>query len=79
MDTSCHTDFEKIKKYLSNRPILGIPIPGETLILYIATQERSPGTLYVQKNEGKEISVYYLIHTLVAAELRYSPVEKIRL
>jgi len=57
-DKSCHMAFEKIKKYLSNPPVLGAPIPGNPLILYIAVQEKSLGALCVQKNEeGKEINL----------------------
>ena len=77
-DESCRAAFEKIKKYLSNPPVLGAPIPGKPLILYIAAQENSLGALCVQKNEeGKETALYYLSRTLVGAELKYSPIEKI--
>ena len=44
-DESCRATFEKIKKYLSNPPVLGAPIPGRPLILYIAAQENSLGAL----------------------------------
>jgi len=77
-DESCHTTFEKIKKYLSNPPTPGAPIPRKPLILYIAAQEKYLELLCVQKNEeGKEIVLYYLSRTLVGAELRYSPIQKI--
>ncbi|KMT11469.1 hypothetical protein BVRB_5g107940 [Beta vulgaris subsp. vulgaris] len=75
-DESCHRAFESIKKYLSTPPVLGAPVPGKPLILYIAAQERSLGALCAQENnEGKE-KVYYLSRTLVGAELNYSPIEK---
>jgi len=77
-DKSCHAAFEKIKKYLSNPLMLGAPMPGEPLILYIAAQERSLRTLCVQKNEkGKEIALYYLSRILVGDKYKYSPIEKI--
>ena len=34
-DESCREAFAKIKKYLSNPPVLGAPVPGKPLILYI--------------------------------------------
>ena len=40
-DEACHTAFESIKKYLTNAPMLGAPIPGKLFILYITAQERS--------------------------------------
>ncbi|XP_074299422.1 uncharacterized protein LOC141630515 [Silene latifolia] len=70
--------IRSIKKYLSSAPVLGAPVPGKPLILYIAAQERSLGALYAQENEyKKERAFYYLSRTLVGAELNYSPIEKI--
>ena len=77
-DESCRKAFKKIQEYLSNPPVLGAPIPDKPLILYIAAQEQSLGALRVQKNEeGNEAALYYLSRTLVGAELKYSPIEKI--
>ncbi|KAM2298624.1 hypothetical protein ACFXTI_000577 [Malus domestica] len=40
-DEACHNAFENIKKYLLSPPVLGAPVPGKPLILYIAAQESS--------------------------------------
>jgi len=51
---------------------------GVTQIASDALKQKSLGALCVQKNEeGKEIALYYLSHTLVGAKLKYSPIEKI--
>ncbi|KAM1717857.1 hypothetical protein ACFX11_025647 [Malus domestica] len=50
-DEACHNAFESIKKYLSSPPVLGAPVPGKPLILYIAAQESSVGALLAQENE----------------------------
>ncbi|XP_074304433.1 uncharacterized protein LOC141639153 [Silene latifolia] len=42
-DEKCKHAFDSIKKYLASAPVLGAPIPGKLLILYIAAQERSLG------------------------------------
>ena len=77
-DDSCRTAFRKIKEYLSHPPVLGAPIPGKPLRLYISAQDQSLGALCVQENEeGKEVALYYLSRTLVGAESKYSPIEKI--
>jgi len=77
-DESFRAAFEKIKKYLFNPPTVRAPILGKPLILYIAAQKKSLGALCVQKNEEEEeIALYYLSRTLVGAELKYSPIEKI--
>ncbi|XP_056685850.1 uncharacterized protein [Spinacia oleracea] len=39
-DESCRRAFESIKKYLSSPPVLGAPVKGKPLILYIVAQER---------------------------------------
>ena len=60
-----------------NPPVLGAPIPGKPLVLYIAAQEKSLGALVAQENEkGKERALYYLSRTLNGVELNYSPLEK---
>jgi len=77
-DESCKNAFKRIKKYLSSPPVLGAPILGKPLILYIAAQESSLGALCAQENkEGKDRALYYLSQTLVGAELHYSAIEKV--
>ena len=44
-DEACRNAFESIKRYLLNPPVLGVPMPGKPLVLYIATQEQSLGAL----------------------------------
>ncbi|KAI5349399.1 hypothetical protein L3X38_002286 [Prunus dulcis] len=76
-DEACHNAFESIKKYLSSSPLLGAPIPGKQLKLYIAAQERSIGALLAEENESrKEQALYYLSRTLTGPELNYTPIEK---
>ena len=61
-DEACHDAFESIKKYLANPPILGAPMVGKPLILYVTAQECSLGALLAQENEeNKEKTLYYLI------------------
>ncbi|KAM1535828.1 hypothetical protein ACFX1Z_014792 [Malus domestica] len=60
-DKACNNAFESIKKYLSSPPVLGAPVPGKSLILYIAAQESSVGALLAQENKSqKEGALYYL-------------------
>jgi len=78
LDQACSNAFESIKTYLMKPPVLAAPIPGKTLILYIAAQERSVGALLAQENsEGKESSLYYLSRMMTPNELNYSPIEKL--
>ena len=64
-DKACHNTFESIKKYLANPTIIGVPMVGKPLILYIAVQECSLRALLAQENEeNKESALYYLSRTL---------------
>ncbi|KAM2246586.1 hypothetical protein ACFXTI_007390 [Malus domestica] len=53
-DKACNNAFETIKKYLSSPHVLGAPIPGKPLILYIAAHESSVGALLAQENESQK-------------------------
>ena len=76
-DETYSNAFARIKRYLFNPPVLGAPIPGKPLVLYIAAQEKSLGALMSQENEkGKKRALYYLSRTLNGVELNYSPIEK---
>ena len=76
-DEACSNAFTCIKRYLLDPTILGAPILGKPLVLYIAAQEKSVGALMAQENEkGKEKALYYLSRTLNGVELNYSPIEK---
>jgi len=76
-DDSCQNAFDSIKRYLLSPPVLGAPVLGKRLLLYMMAQERSLGALRAQENsEGKERALYYLSRTLVGAELNYSPIKK---
>ncbi|KAM1164798.1 hypothetical protein ACFX2G_024746 [Malus domestica] len=53
-DKACNNAFGSIKKYLSSPPVLGAPVPGKPLLLYIAAQESSVGALLAQENESQK-------------------------
>jgi ribonuclease HI len=77
-DEQCQNALDSLKRYLLNPPVLVAPVKGHPLILYIATQPTSIGALLAHHNdEGKEVACYYLSHTLVGAEINYSPIEEL--
>ena len=53
-DEVCKNAFESIKRYLLNPPVLGVPIPGKPLVIYIAAQEQSLRALLAQKKLRRE-------------------------
>ncbi|XP_020702539.1 uncharacterized protein LOC110114114 [Dendrobium catenatum] len=76
-DKSNQEAFERIKRYLTNHPVLVAPIPGKPLILYTTALNESLGALLAQENEEcKENALYYLSRRLIPAELKYPTMEK---
>ena len=54
-----------------------VPVPGKSLLLYIANMKQSLGALLAHEQEGVEKPVYYISRLMKGLELRYSTVEKI--
>jgi hypothetical protein len=76
-DQACQNALDDIKKYLTNPPILCAPLKGCPLILYTATLPTSLGALLAQNNDvRKEVSLYYLSHTLLGVECNYLDIRK---
>ena len=76
-DQACQNGLDSLKRYLLNPPVLGAPIVGKPLILYVVAQQESLGALLAQENdERKEKALYYLSRRLTVTELKYSPIEK---
>ncbi|KAL6177774.1 hypothetical protein ACLB2K_049296 [Fragaria x ananassa] len=80
---TCHQEaFDRIKEYLANPPVLVPPKPGIPLKLYISASESSIIGLLAQDDnnqEGRTVerTIYYLSRTLLDAETKYSPIERL--
>ncbi|CAA0810651.1 Uncharacterized mitochondrial protein AtMg00860, partial [Striga hermonthica] len=68
--------FEKLKKFLSELPLLTKPEPGDELILYISVGIFSLSSVLLREAEGAQQPIYYTSRVLQGAETRYSEVEK---
>ena len=76
-DTLCKHNFDQLKKYLTNPPILVPPVPGRPLILYISATLPTLGAPLAQHDDNdRERAIYYISRTLVGYELNYTPMEK---
>ena len=76
-DETYQNAFDSIKKYLLSPPMLGAPVPGKPLILYIVVQEMSLGALLTQEEKKeKKRALYYPSRTLIETEVNYSSIEK---
>lgn len=53
-DKACKNAFKIIKENLKKPPMLRAFVPSQPLIIYVATQERSYGSLLAQKHDEKK-------------------------
>ncbi|KAL0319679.1 UNVERIFIED_CONTAM: hypothetical protein Sradi_5229400 [Sesamum radiatum] len=71
--------FEELKAYLARLPLLVKPSPGDTLYLYLSVAPQVVSSVLIRKEEGKQLSIYYVSKVLNGAEERYTPIEKMAL
>ena len=57
-------------------PVLTAPKPGEDLFMYLLVSEHAVSAVLL-KDKGVQQPVYYISKTLVDAETRYLPLEKL--
>ena len=57
-------------------PMLTAPGPGENLFMYLSVSEHAVSAVLL-KDQGMQQPVYYISKTLVDAETRYLPLEKL--
>ncbi|KAI5419733.1 hypothetical protein KIW84_043771 [Lathyrus oleraceus] len=64
--------FDSIKEYLSEPPILSLPIEGRPLIMYLTVLDDSMGCVLGQRDESgkKEYAIYYLSKKFTNCESR---------
>ncbi|KAI3828871.1 hypothetical protein L1987_02981 [Smallanthus sonchifolius] len=66
-----------MKDYLMNLPTLTVPMPRETLILYLSASEGAVGVVLLVERKGVQTPVYYASRVLTCPETRYSTLEKL--
>ncbi|XP_060179392.1 uncharacterized protein LOC132609432 [Lycium barbarum] len=74
----CQEAFDKIKRYLSNPPVLVPPEPGRPLILYLSVLDNSFGCVLGQHDVTgkKEQAIYYLSKKFTTYEAKYTHLER---
>lgn len=70
----CQKSFDKIKRYLSNPPVMEPPEPGRPLILYLSVMDNSFSCVLGQYDAmgKKEQAIYYLSKKFISYEARYT-------
>ena len=75
-DEECDTAFLDLKDYLMQAPMLTAPKPREDLFMYLSMSEHAVSAVLL-RDQGVQQPVYYISKTLVDAETRYLPLEKL--
>ena len=73
----CEQAFEDLKAYLASPPLLTSPSPGDKLTLYLAVSEHAISAVLLKTKDGDQLPIYYISRTLLDAETRYLPLEKL--
>ena len=75
-DDECEKAFQDLKEYLMQAPMLTAPDPGEDLFMYLSVFDHAVSVVLL-RDQGVHHPVYYISKTLVDAETRYLPLEKL--
>jgi hypothetical protein len=79
-DESTQCSFDALKKAIVSTPLIIPPYYNQDFLLYLAVAKSSIGMVLVQEDdELQEHVIYYLSHSLLGPELKYSHVEKLAL
>jgi len=71
--------LESLKEYMSSPPLLVTPIPGEELFLYLAVSQHAVSAVLVRAEGIQHLPIFYVSKSLLGAETRYLPLEKLAL
>ena len=72
----CRPFYQLLKDYLMQAPVLTTPEPGKDLFMYLSVFEHAVSAVLL-RDQGVQQPVYYISKTLVNAETRYLPLEKL--
>lgn len=75
----CEEAFQRLKEYLTKAPILSRPESGENLYMYLSMSNHAVSVVLVRIEIDSQKPVNYVSKTLLEAEVRYLPLEKIAL
>ena len=76
-NSECTEALQNLKRYLSTPPLLSTPEPGKELYLYLAVSDHAVSAVLIREVGKDQRPIYYVSKTLLDAETRYLPLEKL--
>ena len=76
MNEECERAFQNLKEHLMQAPMLTALEPGEDLFMYLLVSNHTVSAALL-RDKGVQQPVYYINKTLIDAETRYLPLEKL--
>ncbi|KAK4858182.1 hypothetical protein QYF36_012414 [Acer negundo] len=76
---SCEKALQDLKHYLTTPPLLSKPKNDEILLMYLAVSDTAVSAVIIREEGNIQHPVYYVSKALLAAETRYSRLEKLAL
>ncbi|CAL8174617.1 unnamed protein product [Prunus armeniaca] len=73
----CDKASSELKEYMSRAPLLSIPEPRDTLMIYLSVSATAVSSVFIQPKESTEHPVHYVNKALQDAEVRYPDIEKL--
>ena len=73
----CEVAFQKLKRYLSNPPLLSLSKKGEDLFLYLAVSTTVVSVALIKDENKIQRLMYYISQAFQGAKVRYPRIEKI--
>ncbi|XP_017227992.1 uncharacterized protein LOC108203528 [Daucus carota subsp. sativus] len=69
--------LSEFKHYLTSPPLLAKPEKGEDLYVYLSVTNHAVSSVLVKEANGVQSPIYYASKSLIEAESRYTPLEKL--
>jgi hypothetical protein len=77
--SDCDEALAELKNYLGSAPLLVKPKEFETLYLYLAVSAHAVSSALVRRDGAEDMPIYFTSKTLLPAQTRYLPLEKLAL
>ncbi|XP_058208141.1 uncharacterized protein LOC131321150 [Rhododendron vialii] len=77
--SDCDSALAELKEYLNSAPLMVKPKEFETLYFYLSVSAHATSSALVRRDGANDMPIYFTSKTLLLAQTRYLPLEKLAL